>query len=265
MQTFSFVLILTWRMVRRTNFIMLAVAGAALALRVSDLDARSLWHDEAFSWRLSQFSTTQIVERVKLDTHPPLYFLLLKFWRGLCGDSVFAMRSLSALCGCAAVFGVYSFLREAFADPRRDSDETVPTSGLHTSSDRILFAAVLAAGLVALSVFQIRWAREVRMYALGTALAAWSSCFMFRALHRSLGSWALYGVVTLCFAYTHYYALFSIAAQAVFLIGCVVVSITRHEHAKRRRLLRWYAARRRRRGGRLSPLAAGLSRTGVAG
>src|SRR5207302_9790290 len=39
---------------------------------------------------------------------------------------------------------------------------------------------------------------------------------------RPLFGWATYGVVTLLFAYTHYCALFSLAAQAVFLAGYLV-------------------------------------------
>src|SRR5262249_2544703 len=80
--------------------------------------------------------------------------------------------------------------------------------------------------LVAVSVFQVRYAWEARMYTLGTALAAFSSWALFRALHatkRPRRWWLLYGFLALLFAYTHYYALFSIAAQGVFVLGWLLV------------------------------------------
>ncbi len=62
---------------------------------------------------------------------------------------------------------------------------------------------------------------EIRMYSLGTALAMFSAWLLVRALtarppRRML--WMLYMLVGLLFAYTHYCALFSLAAQALFAL-----------------------------------------------
>ncbi len=58
----------------------------------------------------------------------------------------------------------------------------------------------------------------MRMYSLGMALVAWSSWLLVRALRSArLGPWLLFGAVDLAFAYTHYFALFSIVTQAVYL------------------------------------------------
>ena len=42
------------------------------------------------------------------------------------------------------------------------------------------------------------------------------------------GPWLLYAVVTLLFAYTHYFALFSIAGQVLFTVGYLVATRRRH-------------------------------------
>jgi mannosyltransferase len=143
------------------------------------------------------------------DNSPPLYYLLLKVWMGLFGDTPLALRSLSVLLGGATVFGAWLFAREAFGRSSRGKE-----------------IALLAAALVALSVFQIRYAWEVRPYALGTALAALSSWALFRALHaprRAVQPWLLYASLALLLLYTHNYALFSVAAQGLFTLGYLLV------------------------------------------
>lgn len=188
--------------------VLVAVVLIGLALRIPYLATRSFWFDEAFSWRLSRFPLSEIPARAGEDNHPPLYFLLLKGWTIAFGSAPAALRLLSVLLGCLTILGIYCFVVEAF-----------PSREPHRARQRGM--ALFAAALVAVSVFQIRWAWEVRMYALGTALAAFSSWALLRALHRPgrLHPWLLYAAFALLFAYTHYYALFTLAAQAVFVLG----------------------------------------------
>lgn len=182
------------------------VVAAGLALRCHGLSERSLWYDEAFSWRLTTFPWGEMVGRSMGDAHPPLYYVLLKAWCLVFGTSVPAMRALSVVLGGVTLIATFGFCAGAGArapgGPR----------GL----------ALFAAALVAVSAFQAHWAWEVRMYTLGTALLALSSWALFVAVgasSRRRTKWAAYGFVTLLFAYTHYYALFSIAAQLLFLLG----------------------------------------------
>jgi mannosyltransferase len=199
---------------RKQLAVLIGIVLVGLALRCYQLDARSFWFDEAFSWRLIQFPLGEMIQRVAADNHPPLYFILLKAWAAVFGESAWVLRGLSVLLGGATIVGLYLFVIEAF--------------------DRNRGLALFTAVLVALGVFQIRWAWEVRMYTLGTALAAFSSWAMFRMLHRpTLGRAAAYGLLALAFVYTHYYALFTMLAQAIFCLGWVV----RAEPLVRRALL----------------------------
>jgi hypothetical protein len=184
-----------------------------LALRGHDLSARSFWFDEAFSWRLIQFPLLEMIERTGRDNHPPLYFVLLQCWAAIFGASAAALRALSVVVGGMTIVGMYLVGTAAFPDHAR---------GTHRGQR----TGLMMAALVALSAFQVRWAWEARMYALGTCLAAFSSWALLRALHapmRSIRPWLLYGMLALLFAYTHYYALFTIAAQALFLVGYLLV------------------------------------------
>ena len=190
---------------RRGSLLTLVViVGAGLALRFYPLSARSFWFDEGFSWRLAQFPFWEMLDRTAQDNHPPLYFMLLKAWGWVFGTSAFALRSLSAALGGLTIVAVYLFAVEALDGSRR--------------------TALLAAALVAASVFQLRWSTEVRMYTLGTVWAALSSWALFRALRPGAGvrPWLGYGLLCLLFLYTHYYALFSIAAQGLYAVGLLL-------------------------------------------
>ncbi len=186
------------------------VAGGVL-LRLWHLDQRSLWFDEAFTWRLIQFPLSEMLQRDARDTSPPLYYAFLKGWVAVCGDSLVSLRLPSVLFAGLAVLGVFFLVRDSFGE----------------HGPELPGRALLASALVAVSVFQVRYAWEARAYALGTALLAWSSWALWRAVCRPESrwlDWMLYGVLALLFAYTHPYALFSLAGQAAFVAGWLLVS-----------------------------------------
>ncbi|MGB4872356.1 MAG: hypothetical protein WBP47_20040 [Candidatus Promineifilaceae bacterium] len=75
----------------------------AMGLRFHNLGAQSFWNDEGNSARLSERTIQLIIEGTASDIHPPLYYLLLRGWRELFGDSEFGLRSLSAFAGLLVV------------------------------------------------------------------------------------------------------------------------------------------------------------------
>jgi mannosyltransferase len=213
--------------------------------RVYGLSERSLWFDEAFSWRLIQFPFFDMLNRVGADTHPPLYFIILKLWAELFGDSAWALRSLSVLFGLTTIWGTYLFTSQTFTGDLGEVPE-VPVGNTRSgnSVSRGQAIGLFGAALVALSAFQIRYSWEMRMYALAAALAVFSSWAMVRALRtpRNTKGWLLYGWLALLLGYTHYYGLLTLASQGVFLLlflwrqaGWKLGALFRQRHF-------WYAA-----------------------
>ena len=112
-----------------------ATVVLAFVLRVWHLDVRSIWFDEAFSWTLSSFGPLEIIQRTGSDCHPPFYYLMLWGWIKLFGDSLWAMRLLSAVCGTAAVWVAWRVGKEAieWTSPpveKADSDPGIATGDL---------------------------------------------------------------------------------------------------------------------------------------
>jgi mannosyltransferase len=190
------------------------ILAVGLAARVDQLGDRPFSFDEAWSWRVIGFPVDEMFTRLGRDVHPPLFYCLLRGWAAAFGTSPVALRSLSVALGLVTVAGTYLFTTEAF--------------GRRTSGARRLDGAgglgLFAAALVALSAVQIRYSWEARMYTLGTALAVFSSWALFRALRTDkTWGWLLYATLALAFAYTHYFAVFSLAAQGLFAAGYVWV------------------------------------------
>ena len=75
--------------------LLLLIVLIGVGLRSYELTARSLWFDEAFSWRLAQFSFPEMIERAAADVHPPLYYIFLQGWTAIFGSSLQGIRSLS--------------------------------------------------------------------------------------------------------------------------------------------------------------------------
>ena len=133
-------------------------------LRVFLLDHNGMWLDETFSvWLANQSIGEMLQWIVKIDQHPPLYYLLLHSWIALNGDTPYDVRLLSALCGAG----------------------TIPV--IYLIGKRISGAAMglAAAVFLALSPFNIYYAQETRMYTFLTFNAAVAMYALVRLLTDS--------------------------------------------------------------------------------
>ncbi len=202
------------------NLIRLVVSvllGLGVCWHVMGLDDRSLWFDEAFSWRLISFSWTEMIARARQDVHPPLYYIILKLWTGLLGDSVLVMRLLSVAWFGIALGMAYLLCREADISPR----QSLPDKKTRRYGNAGLFAILLLAS----SSLLYRYHQEARMYAQEVALVLASNWLLLRSLRatRPQGRWWIgYALTATALCYTHYFGLFSVAAQFVFIAGLLV-------------------------------------------
>src|SRR5688572_27598207 len=95
--------------------LLLFIVVLGVGLRSYHLTARSLWFDEAFSWRLSQFPLPELISRDAQDVHPPLYYILLKGWTVVFGASLLALRSFSVFLAALTIAFCYLFVSYAFS------------------------------------------------------------------------------------------------------------------------------------------------------
>jgi uncharacterized membrane protein len=189
-------------------WLLAAVVLIGVNLRTYQLTGRSLWFDEAFSWRLINFPLPEMLARAAADVHPPLYYIILKAWRFIFASSLFSLRMFSVVFAAFTIGASYLFAAQ--------STKSRP-------------AGLLAATLVALSGFQIQYAWEARMYTLGTALVLLASWLLLKAIREAKAAWWLaYAVAAAACAYVHYFTLFSLAAHAIFVSGYLVAQTRGH-------------------------------------
>jgi hypothetical protein len=207
----------------------LALLTGVWALRYYRLTDGGLTYDEAFSWRMAQFSVPSLLQHVQADAHPPLYYLTLKAWLFFCGDSIIAIRSLSVVLSVMSAGIMYLLVSEASGG----AGLSKPNGG-----------AVLSVVLFALHAQQVICARNARMYSLAVLLAALTALALLRALTSAKRAglwWAAYALATTAFAYTHYYAVFVIFAQAVWVGGMIITQICAKSAQRALALARGYA------------------------
>ena len=198
----------------RTNpwlWLALVVATGVVA-RVWNLDARSLWFDEALSWRTVTHAGG-LREALAGDLHLPAYFVLLEGWIAAFGDSVIAMRLLSVLWGAAAIAAAYWHAVVASGGGSRGRD-----------------AGLVAAAFVATGWVHVHYASEVRMYSMLTVVALLSNVSLLRVLEGGRVRW--YVLAALALLWTHPLGLLLVAAQVAFWAVDVAWSPSRRDGAR---------------------------------
>lgn len=174
-----------------------AALAAALALRLINLDAAPLWYDEVYTAEWLKLPWWSLIAQTTADKHPPLYFLLLKAWSGVAGDSALALRLPSVAAAMVAVAAIAAVADRLFGRG----------------------AARWAAWAAALSPFLIQHGQEARMYAFASALAALQWLLVTRyATGAAPRLGAGFVLVTLALVGTHYHTVWPLAGFALALL-----------------------------------------------
>lgn len=203
-----------------------------IALRFSFLDTKALFGDEAVSslnaagYSVQQYklavdphkpvTSQQLFHRfqdaaaspdfgstiyalAKFDpAHPPVYFVTLHFWELLFGDSVPARRSLAALFGSLALFGMFWLCREL---------------------SRSAAAAWIGMAIAALSPFNIVYAQQIREYSLFALMCLVTGALLLRAFRlRSAGAWSVYALSMLAALYVALLSVFVLVAFCIYAV-----------------------------------------------
>lgn len=170
------------------------------ATRLFQLETRSLWADEGWTLVLAKGpSVADIVQRLANDQHPPLYFILLHWWRDAVGDTEFALRMLSVLTGLIAIAAIYQLGKALYS----------PLTG------------ILAAFLLAVWDHHIDLSQDVRHYSQLATLIILSSWFYFLLVRRPNPSWGNrlgYVFLSIALLYSHYLGGFVLICHAVHML-----------------------------------------------
>lgn len=210
--------------------IILLVLG--VFFRFVNLDKKNYWKDETYtSLRISGYTQTEMFQQVfdgriigiedlqkyqrpnpekgLIDTirglaieepqHPPLYFVIAKYWVQWLGNSVGVTRSLSALISLLVFPCLYWLCLELFELP---------------------FVGWVAIALLAISPFHVLYAQEARQYSLWTVTILLSSTALLRGIRlKTRLSWGIYAVTVALGLYSFMLSGLVVISHGIYIIA----------------------------------------------
>ena len=215
------------------RFLLIILIALGIFLRFSNLDLKVFWVDEVINshyssgygeidignqvkaWNgrdisiqeLQKFqspnSETNSIDVIKAlaieePQSPPLYYLLLRWWMQLFGDSVPVRRSLSAIFSLLAFPCLYWLCWELFSSS---------------------LTGWIAMALLAVSPFHLIYAQEVRYYAAWTVMILLSSAiFLWAIRHQKKRHWSVYAIALSTGFYTYPLTGFVAISHGIYII-----------------------------------------------
>lgn len=178
---------------------------AGLALRFAPRSG--LWLDEALTVNIATLPLGDIGEALRRDGHPPLFYVLLHLWTSVTGTSDWWVRALPG------VFSALTLPATYLAGARLASRAGAERLGARRTG-------LIALTVMAVMPFGIRYAAEVRMYALVILLVGVGYLLIDRLWGATPGdtvaSLALpaagTAVVATALLWTHYWSMWLLAA-----------------------------------------------------
>ncbi|NEO64725.1 MAG: hypothetical protein F6J98_31740 [Moorea sp. SIO4G2] len=202
-----------------------------IVFRLANLDSKVYWGDETFSSsRIAGYSAEEIIgdiytgevisatELQKYQTpnsdrnltntlriigeeapqHPPVYYILARFWEQWLGSSLALKRTLPALISLLGLPCLYWLCLELFGAS---------------------LTPWLAVSLFAVSPIHILYAQEVREYSLWTVSILLSSASLLRAMRvNSRVSWCIYALSVALSFYSHLFSAPIILGHGIYVL-----------------------------------------------
>lgn len=186
-----------------TNLFLALLAAIVLlfvAARLWNLDSYNLWGDEIFALQSARMSWNDLIRRlIKDGAQAPVFYLLLKGWIAVGGESVLWLRLLPVVISVITLLPFFLLCRELN-----------------------LRAAEVALALLLISVngYMIYYAQEIRPYSLLvllTVCSLWLFVRFFNASAAIKSHLVTLLVVNTLLVYTHYFGWLVIGVELVFL------------------------------------------------
>ncbi|MCC5627336.1 glycosyltransferase family 39 protein [Nostoc sphaeroides CHAB 2801] len=244
------------------RFLITFLLVMGILFRFFNLDGKVYSHDETYtSLRLSGYRITEVKQQIfnnrvisresfaqfqgvnqqkslndtimnlaKEDPyHPPLYYIIARLWMEIFGNSVTAIRSLSACISLLVFPCVYWLCRELFNVPLSVPGVAMPAAGY-------------AYALMAISPIQLVYAQEAQEYILWLVTILLSSASLLRAMRLEsqdkdepvteqkrpdlFAIWSIYAVSLAISLYTFIWSPFIAFAHGIYVMSAAKFKLT---------------------------------------
>lgn len=175
------------------KLVLLFIVFLGLILRLISLN-QSFWLDEAITAKVAHFSSEQILDFLKGDFNPPLYYFIVSQWQNLFGVSEISLRIPSVIFALLTILLTFK----------------IGQIYLHNQ-------AKLAALLLAISPLHIYYSQEARAYALTGFLFTLSILLFLKSL-KAKKFWWLFSLSLLGLLFSHYQVWLALPVFPLWLI-----------------------------------------------
>lgn len=185
---------------RKILFCFFAI-GLYAGLRVLNFAGNDLWSDEVFSVLTARLDWAAMFAALINDAvHPPLFYILLKSWILLGGESAAWLRLFPIIVSILTLLPLYLLCRRL---------------------NLTLFESSIAVVLIAVNGFFLDYAFDLRMYGL-VQLLTLSSLWLFAKFNhqstKSKNTLIALSAVNLLLVFTHYFGWLIISLEGFYLI-----------------------------------------------
>ncbi len=165
-------------------WVILFAAGVVFALLAFILSiGQSVWFDEGYSILLAKQPVSELLALTAVDAHPPFYYLVLKAWSGLFGFGEPALRIMSIIFATSAALVSLALTKKLFG----------------------VKVALISIPFMLAAPFVLRYAYEIRMYALVALIGVVATYVLIKAREdKKPWLWAMYAGLVALGMYTLY-------------------------------------------------------------
>ncbi|MFX1391952.1 MAG: glycosyltransferase family 39 protein [Promethearchaeota archaeon] len=169
---------------KEKKVLFLVILTVSIFLRIINITSEQIWADEAISIHIAKLSINDFWKAIIRDIHPPLYYVILKGWIFIFGDSILSFRMLSVVFSILALPILFLI-------------------GKEIKNESLGFIIIF---FYSISPFAIYYANEIRSYTLIHLLFTISIYFSIRILKdpENIRNYIMIGIVGTLLIYTHY-------------------------------------------------------------
>lgn len=173
----------------------------------------NIWFDEAYSVGLVNQNWQNFFISAIDDVHPVLYYVLLKIFTMIFGNSMLVYRIFSVIPLIILAIFSYTHIGKKFGEK----------TGLYFNFI-LLFLPIT-----------IHYATQIRMYAWAMLFVTITAFYAYKAIFDNYDkkNWIIFAIFSVCSAYTHYFGLFTIGIINILMLIYIIKN-------KRELLKKWF-------------------------
>lgn len=178
-----------------------------LLIRLSFLPDTLITADDEYSVDITENS--EIITRLFEDPgNPPLYFILLKLWRSIFGQSITTAFILSVLTGVITIWTIYNITKKHFGS----------------------VYGLVSAGIASVSAYMLFYGKTIRVYGLAMLFTVlYLDAFVDLLTNSNKKNILKYTLITIIYINLHYYCILITALS--FIFGLIYL-LNKHENIK---------------------------------